>query len=333
MIDPSASPCAKALHEQTLVWDNHGCLPFEETDRWVGELARYRRAGVDVVSINIGDAQEPLDTLVRTAAVIRRFVRQDPSHYLLAESTAAIEVAQANGRLAVALDVEGTVALGGQLSLIELLYDLGVRWMSMVYNRRNAVGFGCHDEVDKGLTRFGYSVVREMDRVGMVKCCSHTGYHTAMDVLRATDRPTIFSHSNPRALKDHPRNITDELIDACAATDGVICINGVGIFLGANDASVGTFVNHLDYVAQRVGAAHVGIGLDYVFDRDGLSRTLAKHADMWPAEYGYQPGIQFTAPEDIIRVTDELLLRGWSTDDVRATLGGNLLRVARRVWQ
>ncbi|WP_204351035.1 membrane dipeptidase, partial [Serratia marcescens] len=91
---------------------------------------------------------------------------------------------------------------------------------------------------------------------------THTGYRTAMDVMNNTDKPVVFSHSNPRALRDHPRNIPDELVDACARIGGVVCINGIGIFLGANDASVKTFVDHIDHVVQRVGAAHVGVGLD-----------------------------------------------------------------------
>jgi membrane dipeptidase len=321
------------LHREALVWDNHGCMPFDEPRRWLGELDRYRRSGVNVAMINIGDGETSLDTCIRMAAEIREFVKSHPDDYILALTADAILHAQSQGKLAVGLDAEGVFSIGNQLSLIDLYYELGVRWMLMVYNRKNLAGYGCHDDVDEGLTPFGREVVRRMDRVGMVKCCSHTGYHTAMDILTGTDRPTIFSHSNPRALLDHPRNITDELIDACAATDGVVCINGVGIFLGNNDASVATFVNHLDYVVQRVGARHAGIGLDYVFDSDGMNAALAAHANLWPAGFGYAPGIQFLAPEYLPMVTEQLLCRGYAENDVRALLGGNLLRVARAVWR
>jgi membrane dipeptidase len=327
------SEAAARLHRDALVWDNHGCLPFENTEQWLNELARYRRAGVKVVSINIGDAQHPLDTLVRMAAHIRGFVQQHSDEYVLAATAADVSAAHNAGKLAVALDVEGAYALGEQLSLIQFYYDIGVRWMLMVYNRANLTGYGCHDESDAGLTAFGRRVVREMDRVGLVKCCAHTGYRTAMDVLTMTDRPTIFSHSNPRALRDHPRNIPDELISACAATNGVVCINGIGIFLGDNDAGVATFANHIDYVVQRVGPAHVGIGLDYVFDQHGLNSMLAEHANVWPRGFGYEPGIRFLGPEQLPYVTDELLRRGYAESDIRAVLGENLLRVARDVWR
>jgi len=175
--------------------------------------------------------------------------------------------------------------------------------------------------------------VREMDRVGIVKCCSHTGYRTALDVFSMSEKPTIFSHSNPRALRDHPRNIPDNLIDACAKSGGVVCINGVGIFLGENDTGVSTFVDHVDYVVQRAGPAHVGIGLDYVFDQEALGRSLSIGANTWPPGYGYRAGIEFMPPENLAQVTEELLRRGYADDSVLAILGGNLMRVARAVWR
>ena len=323
---------AAALHRDALVWDNHGCMPIDNTEAFLGDLARYRRSGVDVAMINIGDAELPLATLVQMAAHVRAFVGAHPEEYVMAHSVETILQARKEGKLAVGLDVEGVFALGKQLSLIQFCYDIGVRWMLMVYNRANLAGSGCHDAVDEGLTAFGREVVREMDRVGIIKCCTHTGYRTAMDVLTMSERPCIFSHSNPRALRDHPRNIPDELIDACAATGGVVGITGIGIFLGENDSSVSTFVNHIDYVRARVGIEHVGIGLDYVFDQSEMD-FLAGQANIWPAGFGYQAGIKFVAPEDLPRVTEEMLRRGYGDNEVRAVLGGNLLRVAREVWR
>jgi membrane dipeptidase len=324
---------AQALHRDALVWDNHGCMPFEHPERWLGELDRYRQSGVDVAMINIGDARTPLETCIRMAAEIRAYVKAHSDRYAMALTAHGILDAQRAGKLAVGLDVEGAFSIGDQLSLIDLYYDLGVRWMLMVYNRQNLVGYGCHDDPDQGLTAYGREVIRRMDAVGMIKCCSHTGYRTAMDVLTGTDRPTIFSHSNPRALRDHPRNIPDELIDACAATNGVVCINGIGIFLGDNDASAETFVKHVDYVAQRVGVEHVGLGLDYVFDTSEHETSLAGQPDVWPSGFGYAPGIHFMAPEELPRVTELLLGRGYRERDVRCVLGDNLLRVARAVWR
>src|SRR3546814_1364261 len=114
-----------------------------------------------------------------------------------------------------------------------------------------------------------------MARVGMVACCSHTGYRTARDVIEYSRNPVIFSHSNPRALFDHPRNIPDDLMLGCARTGGVVCLNGIGIFLGNNDTSTENYFRHMDYAVQLVGAAHVGIGLDYLFDVGELEEYIA----------------------------------------------------------
>jgi membrane dipeptidase len=124
-----------------------------------------------------------------------------------------------------------------------------------------------------------------------------------------------------------------ELIDACAQSGGVVCINGIGIFLGDNDIRVARFVDHVDYVVQHVGAAHFGVGLDYVFDQSGMDVALASAQNMWPEGFGYRAGIKFLAPEELRAVTEELPGRGYDEGSIRGILGGNLLRVADEVWR
>lgn len=315
-----------------IVWDNHACLPFDDTEKWLPGIDRYRNAGADAVTINIGDSHVPLDIMIRTAASIRHYVQRHPDQYVLGLTTAAIRAAKAMGRLAVCLDVEGVYALGEQLSLVEFLYQIGVRWMLLVYNRRNLAGSGCHDADDEGLTNLGRGILQEMDRVGMIKCCSHTGYRTAREIMDLTDRPVIFSHSNPRRLRDHPRNIPDQLIRACAATGGVIGINGVGLFLGEGPPTADAVIRNIDYVAQLIGAAHVGLGLDYMFKGSGVEEPGRKSRELWPREWGYGAGMGFLGPEAIPEIADGLARLGYPPAAIGGILGENLMRVADAIW-
>ncbi len=321
------------MRQRGIVWDNHACLPFRDTEQWLPSISRYRRAGADAVTINIGDSQVPLETLSRMAADIRQYVADHPEDYVLGLTTADIRAAQASGRLAVCLDIEGVFALGTDLSLVEHFYGLGVRWMLLVYNRRNLAGGGCHDAEDAGLTDLGRAMLGEMDRVGMIKCCSHTGYRTARAILDSTDRPVIFSHSNPRALHDHPRNIPDDLIRRCAATGGVIGINGLGLFLGNRTPTAADALRHIDYVAQLVGAAHVGIALDYLFNSGELQEPGRASPAMWPPEWGYGTGALNLPPECLPEIAGGLARLGYRDDAVRGVMGDNFMRVAEAVWK
>jgi len=327
------SPRTVALLQDTLVWDNHGCMPLRpDDDTFLPQLARYHRAGTDVVSLNVGFDAVPWDNTVRMLAHFRRWVRQHAADYVLIETVGDVVQAKAQGKLGITFDIEGGCSLNEQLSMVEMYYDLGVRWMLIAYNRNNALGGGCQDD-DQGLTAFGRQVLDEMARVGMVVCCTHTGFRTTMDVMQYSTNPVIFSHSNPLGVWQHKRNIRDEAIKACAGTDGVVGINGIGAFLGQNDTRTETVVRHIDYVANLVGAEHVGIGIDYVFDRAELDEFLAKNPHMFPPSEGYGVRQNIVEPEQLPAVADQLLTMGYSDDDLRAILGGNHLRVAQRVWK
>jgi len=328
-VDPRLSK----LFGASLIWDNHGCMPLRPDDEeFLPQLARYRAAGVDVVSLNVGFDAVPWENTVRMLAHFRSWVARHCDGYALVETVADIEAARGAGKLAVTFDIEGGGALDGRLEMVRLYYDLGVRWMLFAYNKNNLLGGGCKDD-DCGLTAFGRAVLAEMHRVGMVPCCSHTGYRTTMEVMELANGPVIFSHSNPSAMWPHRRNIGDEAIKACAATGGVVGINGIGLFLGHNDASTETIVRHIDYVAQLVGPRHVGIGLDYVFDQVELENLVRQNPGVFPpAEYGNGPQA-FVAPEQIPEIARELARLGYDEESLKAILGGNHLRVARQTWR
>lgn len=332
MIEANSST-ARQLIDAVPVWDHHACLPLRPNDpAFLPQLARHKAAGFDAITVNIGFGEQGPEEHLRMIAALRHWLMARPEEYLLLLEADDVERARSTGRLAVGFDIEGANAVGDQLSLIQLYYDLGVRWMLMAYNTSNRAGGGCQDE-DGGLTNFGRAMVAEMERVGMLLCLSHTGHRTVREVLAMATQPLIFSHSNCAALHPHPRNIPDELIRACAATGGVVGINGVGIFLGKNDISSETYARHVDHVVQLVGPAHVSIALDYVFDMRELVEHLEKMKGTFPPGLGYEMGARFVPPEQLEEIVVTLQGWGYSDADLTALLGGNLLRLAKQVWK
>jgi membrane dipeptidase len=308
-------------------------MPLRPQDpSFLPQLARHKAAGFDAITVNIGFGEQDPEEHLRMIAAMRHWLLARPDDYLLLLEADDIERARATGRLAVGFDIEGANAVGDQLSLIQMYYDLGVRWMLMAYNTANRVGGGCQDE-DGGLTPFGRAVVAEMERVGMQVCVSHTGHRTVRDIFDVATQPVIFSHSNCAALHPHPRNISDDLIRACAATGGLVGINGVGIFLGHNDISSQTYARHVDHVVQLVGPAHVSIALDYVFDTRELEEHVEKMKATFPPGLGYELGARFVPPEQLEEIVATLQGWGYSDADLAALLGGNLLRLAQQVWK
>ena len=312
-------------------WEQHCCLPVQaEAD--IAPLRRYLDAGVSYLSVNVGFAPHDLDATMRVVSSWRRQIVLSSEPFTLVSAVEEMLAARQQGRLVVGFDLEDTNPLGGEIAMIQTYYDLGVRSMLMTYNTENLAGFGCHAPHDSGLTSFGRAVVEEMNRVGMVVDVSHCGYRTSMDALEHTASPAIFSHSNMRSVWDHDRNIRDDQARACAATGGVIGINGVGIFLGDNDISVQAMARHIDYAVELVGPRHVGIGTDYVFDTNDLELELA-NSQVFPASYRSGPQTDFFPPEQLAPLEAELTSRGYPAADIAAIMGGNFLRVAREVWK
>ncbi len=317
-----------------LIWDAHVCLPLHpDADLLV--LERHRRAGCSFVSVNIGMDMNPLKQIMPVIASFRRQLGARPDLFIEARRVADVEAAHASGRLAVAFDLEGAVPLQGRPDMVQLFADLGVRQMHLAYNRNNGVGGGCYDD-DIPLSGLGREVVAAINRAGMLMDCSHTGYRTSLDVMAVSTAPVIFSHANARALTEDGRNITDEQIQACIATGGIVCVNGVGRFLDDPAARTPALLRQIDHLAQRYGAEHVGLGIDYSYPAGGLDDDppgLDKDY-WWPPAHGYVGGlnIKIAAPEQIPEIIEGMIGLGYGEGAIRGILGLNMLGVARRVW-
>jgi membrane dipeptidase len=320
------------LYRNALVWDAHaGVFPSPDID--LNLLDEWPELGVSYLSINVGfdvmDWQETLATLT----AYRHWVVEHADRFVLAAKVQDIDRARAANKLALSFDIEGMNALNGDINMVSAYHALGVRQMLFAYNLNNAAAGGCHDQ-DTGLTEFGQRVVGEMNRVGMIVDCSHAAYTTTMDIMRASSKPVVFSHSNPTAVWDHQRNINDDQIKACATTGGVIGLNGMGIFLGDNDISIDTMLRHVRYVSDLVGTAHIGFGFDYSPDIDvDIGVILRSRPDYWPAGQQYDTrGIKHAGPQQLPQLINALADSGFDDTDIRGFLGENFRRVAAASW-
>lgn len=313
-------------------WEAHACLPLLP-DQDMAALLRYQQAGFHHVSVNVGMDMTPFATVMQVIAGFRRWIDQHPDNVLLVRDVADIHRARDQHKLAVSFDLEGSSMLLEDTAMVGLFASLGVKQLLLAYNRDNSCAGGCHG-ADIGLSPFGREVVAAVNKAGMVMDCSHASKRSSMEVMDISQRPVVFSHTNIKAVFDHPRTVDDEQIQACAATGGVIGLTGLGIFLGDPEASVQAFVRQIDYLAERVGTAHIGLGLDTELC-PGLNDFPAGESEeaWWPPEfYGPVSGQAQLQPERLADIGHALERLGYQNDDINAIFGDNFVRVAQSSW-
>ncbi|MEO3429279.1 membrane dipeptidase [Pelagibius sp. CAU 1746] len=299
-------------------------------------LPRMKDGGASFISLTVGiDRMSRTETVKHIAAQRKRLMRDWGDSCHLVESVDDIYVAREAGKLAVGFHFQGSNPLDGDINMVELYYQLGVRHMLFAYNQRNRAADGCHELSDGGLSRFGVSLVEEMNRVGMIVDATHCGYRSSMEMMEMSSAPAVFSHSNARNICPHARNLRDDQIKACAATGGFIGINGVGHFL--SDDMVATpeaWIRHVDYIAELIGPEHIAIGLDHVYYLEQQHARRRSSPDTYPEGYPPPdwPG-SYLGPDDYVRLVEKLIERGYSESEIRAIMGENFLRVAREVWK
>ena len=288
-----------------------------------------------------------------------------PDRMMMAFSVADIERAHKEHKLAALMGIEGGHSIENDMHLLRDYYRLGVRYMTLSWSNTNEWADSSGDINDakiqhhNGLTDFGKQVVLEMNRLGMMVDISHVADKTFWDAIATTKAPLIASHSSARALVDAPRNMTDEMLQAVAKNGGVVQVNFYSGFVDENyrKQSEGTgkqaaeavriyeekqkaegksvpytdvdrierewaakiprpplksLIDHIDHIAKVAGIDHVGLGSDF----DGVAGAT-------PA------GIDSAA--DLPKITQALLDRGYSAEDIKKILGGNILRVFRQV--
>lgn len=329
-------PRARALMDSTVVWDNVWPidLPGNESvgNTW-NRFERFAQAGVNAIGLTLAGDNQNASEALRLTGWARNEMRARPLLRLV-RTVDDILAAKRDGKLAVVLQFEGTRCFERDLNLIELFYDMGVRQTILAFNSANCTGGGCADPVDGGLTPYGRRFIHEAERVGMLIDLSHVGRKTSLDALEVAQKPMLFSHSNANAVHRCFRNIDDDQARACARTGGLVGVSGSSEYLGDQQCRTETLFRHLDHYVQLVGAEHVCIGFDVVFDAEPLSRWARGRPDEWPmTKDPAWPGFNYAVPEQLEGLVGMMLARGYAESDVRAILGQNYLRVCRQVWK
>ena len=317
----------KSWKPKTMLWDSHICLPLQVNGD-VSALYDFKKEGFNFVSVNVGMDYTPADDVLNLINYFRSYIEEHSDQFILAQRADDISKAIKSGQLAIAFDLEGSNPLLSQVERVEMFYDLGVRQMLLAYNADNDISGGCQGS--KGLTDLGKQVVREMQRVGMTLDLSHMSEIATLEAIEMSSKPVIFSHSNAKSLENHERNITDQQIKACAATGGVVGVNGVNLFLAPGAATVEKLVDHIDYISQLVGPQHVGLGLDFMADAEEVQEFLDTHPEIYPKDkYG---DLSWLGPYDYKNIPPLLEQKGFSSGDIELVMGGNFYRVAVENW-
>jgi membrane dipeptidase len=318
------------------------------------DIPRLRAGGVGAqfwsvwVPVDLGYKGEALATTLEQIELVKSMVHHYPDAFRLALSTDDIVRIHQEGKIASLIGVEGGHCIQDSLSALQKLYGLGARYMTLTHTDSLSWADSATDDAKNGgLTPFGEEVVRTMNELGMLVDLSHVSAETMNDAIDVSGVPVIFSHSSARAVADHPRNVPDQVLKRIRERDGVVMVNFFSGFIvpasvktsaegmryekelrkSEDPATIeakmlewrakhiyprGTIhnlLNHIDHIAQVAGPEHVGLGSD--FDGVSVLPTQLEDVSCYP------------------NITQGLLDRGYSEEQIQGILGGNLMRVFR----
>jgi membrane dipeptidase len=291
----------------------------ERSNKGHVDLPRLLEGGVDlqVFAVYIQPEYKIERALHRALQLFARFYKELEEHedkMMLFTQVSDVREAEKKGKIAAMLSIEGGEAVEADLGILRMLYRLGLRAMTLTWNERNQIADGAAEGRTKGgLTNFGVELVKEMNSLGMVVDVSHLSDAGFFDVIGTTTKPIIASHSNCRALCNHRRNLTDEMIKILADNGGVMGMNFAPAFVDEKKENVTLerLLDHVDHVVKIAGVEHVGLGSDF----DGIESTPKGLEDVTRMPY----------------LTEGLVKRGYKEADILKILGENFLRVFKDV--
>jgi membrane dipeptidase len=280
------------------------------------DVPRLLEGGVNcqVFAVSSGRSRTPTHPLRTALEMIDRFYRESEScsSFVPVMSSNEILDAQREGKVGGLLSIEGADVIEGRIELLRVFYRLGVRMVGLVHSLRNQLADGVTDRrTGGGLSELGAQVMEELNSLGMIIDVSHINDEGFWDVLDLSKHSVIASHSNSRTVCNHPRNMTDEMILALAENGGVMGMNFAPSFVHPEKATLQGVIDHIDHIVELVGPDHVGLGSDF----DGIPSTPVGLEDV----------------TKMPKITQELVKREYSETDINKLLGGNHLRLIKRV--
>jgi membrane dipeptidase len=331
------------LHRQSLIVEGHRDVFEMVRLKRSGEnfpilnkiLPRLKRGGITVCVFAVcGDAVSHsngtyryLHAALENIDAMRREAEASGGKIKFILSADDLPAAPVDDTVYFLLSFEGGKPLEGRLEYLRTFYQLGLRSMQITWNARNELADGVREEqTNGGLTKFGISVVKEMNRLGMLIDLAHISRAGFFHVLDVAQGPVCCSHSNCRKLYLHPRGIDDDQIKALAKTGGVMGINAIATQVADKNPTVDKLVDNISHIADLVGVDHVGLGLDFVKD-DG---PLHPDDELFNAEANkLLPDLE--NEEDLLNLTDKLIRRGFTAQETSKILGQNYLRMLKTV--
>jgi membrane dipeptidase len=303
------------------------------------DLANYRASGIHAFHIAVGmGGPAVFQNTMQFVAGWDGFLAHHSETLKRIDSVADIDAARAGGKIGVIIGLQNSEHFRTPAD-VELFYRLGQRVSQLTYNARNMIGNGSTERRDEGLSDFGLAIVERMNRVGMAVDVSHCGDRTTLDAFEVSKKPVLITHSNCRVLVNgHPRCKTDEAIRKMAAQDGVMGISGVRMFVKADEpTTVESVLDHFDHVKKLVGPEFLGVGSDIdLFGYDAMPpKELAALKAGYKGSYAFRDKVDIEGlnhPRRMFDLTEGLIRRRYTDDEIRGILGGNFRRVLAKSW-
>jgi membrane dipeptidase len=322
-------------------------LNFPQMAKWTGnpelftrtEFDRFKSSGINVFHIAVGTGgMDAYQSSFQFVSGWNSFLAGSDQFFMRIDSAGDFDRVKASGKIGILIGIQNSEHFR-RPDDVTAFYRLGQRVSQLTYNSRNLIGNGSTERRDEGISDFGASIIERMNTVGMAVDVSHCGDKTSLDAFDLSKKPVLVTHSNVRALNPgHPRCKPDEVIKKVGQAGSVFGVTGVRNFVkNSEPTTVDDMLAHFDYVAKMIGVEHVGVGSD--IDLDGYddmpSEAYQRLKSGYKGSYAFRDKIdidEVAHPKRMYDVTEGLIKRKYTDDQILGILGGNFKRVLSQIW-